>query len=75
MTVCERRGPGVFVVARRLLANGWSRVGATPLVVGREGKWEELCAVEMKEIELKNHDNRSYGSVFPSGVSNSCRES
>ena len=46
MAVCERRSPGVFVVTTRLLANGWSRVGAAPLVVGREGKWVDLYDAE-----------------------------
>ena len=42
MAVCEEGGPGVYVVAKGLLANGWSLVGAAPLVVGRAGKSEEL---------------------------------
>ena len=42
MAVCEGRGPGVYVVAKGLLANGWSLVGAASLVVGRAGKSERL---------------------------------
>ena len=42
MAVCEEGGPGVSVVTVGLLANGWSLVGATPLVVGWAGKSEEL---------------------------------
>ena len=34
MEVREGGGPGVFVVAVGLLADGWSLVGAAPLVVG-----------------------------------------
>ena len=42
MAVCEEGGFGVFVVAVGLLANGWSLVGAAPLVVGWAGKSEVL---------------------------------
>ena len=42
MAVCEEGGPGVYVVAVGLLANGWSLVGAAPLVVGWAGKSEEF---------------------------------
>ena len=53
MAVCEDGGPGVFAVARRLLAYGWSRVGAAPLVVGRAGKSAELCVADEMDSELK----------------------
>ena len=46
MAVCEDGGPGVYVVAVGLLANGWSLVGAAPLVVGWAGKSEVLWEAE-----------------------------
>ena len=42
MRVCEGCSSGESVVTKGLLADGWSLVGATPLVVGRAGKWEAL---------------------------------
>ena len=36
MEVCEEGSSGVLVVTMGLLADGWSQVGAAPLVVGRD---------------------------------------
>ena len=53
MAVCEEGGPGVFVVAVGLLANGWSLVGAAPLVVGWAGKSEGSERQRDGILELK----------------------
>ena len=40
---------GSLSLPKRLLADGWSLVGAAPLVAGRTGKWEALIDREEKE--------------------------
>ena len=49
MRVCEGRNFGELSLPTRLLADGWSQVGAAPLVAGRTGKWEALIDREEKE--------------------------